>query len=53
MPVSEEKRIQELKKIYALPRIVSEDERLSEIEKILMGNGKLDSLIKKRIEERV
>lgn len=47
MPVSEEKRIQELKKIYALPRIVSEDERLSEIEKTLMGNGKLDSLIKK------
>lgn len=53
MPVPEKKRLQELKKLYALPRIVNEDERLSEIEKALMGNGKLDSLIKKRIEERV
>ena len=47
MPVPEKKRLQELKKLYALPRIANEDERLSEIEKTLMGNGKLDSLIKK------
>lgn len=45
MPKSQQKRIRELKHIYALPVTQQEQSKIDEIDKILMGDGDLTGIL--------
>lgn len=45
MPKSEQERLRQLKRIYALPLVEAEQKRMDELERALMGDGDISKLL--------